>query len=947
VDRLAAYLTIPSDYGQWLGGLRWSPAADAIESVSGKTFCLVDQLGLFLEGLLGVRPAPHFAHVLHLLLLLGHGNDALPVAVRRLAAAYRDAGRPPRTAGALCSELSRSVPSASSPPRLEQLLLKLKLRVLSYEVEPANPVLVETPCLSPAEFERRVAEALRPFSEDDLRHWLRHGCPPLADAGRRLAEPLQSPPPRDEPLAEVLRRRPRLAGAVALAPVLAGSLTLPPRRLSRHEQPVGGYADVTNRGDPERLLPSQLALDGLDFVRRYAERELLYFRREEPRDRQQPELRIVLDQGVRTWGGVRLALAAAVVALLGRDRRRTGDMRLTIAELSGIDPHELKPDELADVLEASDLSPHPAALLAEALGGPDGVVADVVLLTHPRSLQEPAVREAAAQARPGQRLFALAVDGDGRAELHELRRGGSVRLRSFRVDLTAATAVRPSATPTAPAAGERPWTGDIEPVPFPARMGLFGKVRHLAFDAAGEWLLAVGPRGLLHLSRVGDSGPPELLPRGFRDGAVLSHVEAVLGTAGGFAVCGWLTLSRRPETFQIDSTRSPPDEKMRFLIAVVYYDLTRRDVALHLLAADDEAIRHWFAFPELHAVAVKKQSGPCSAVDLATGGQHPSGGPLAAITPRAVQAQMQALRLELPPPAVQFVRDPADLLGNSPRLWFDSANGALHLGGISAKWPPLVPTADGMPRLAHARYAPETLQMAGPALAGVFHPAPYKEARLLLIEGPEGRVLGEYPAGPFMLSADGRLIARQTGDSEWTVHETAGGRPPLSVVPAARPHSEIGIHFGGVCLAISVGKLHHLFSWTDGTLRHELQRGAEPKFPGDLAPTALARGWTVRRRETLPALFRYDPERFVIVTSVLRGLVAVGDRYGLVTLARVGEADEAGQVVAQFFVHKERAAAWLPDGTRWGDPVLAGGLPSPRAASTIGLALLPHEGGAR
>src|SRR5947208_3072355 len=82
-------------------------------------------------------------------------------------------------------------------------------------------------------------------------------------------------------------------------------------------------------------------------------------------------------------------LAGAVIALLGRDRRRHGPPRLalTSAARPPFDPAELPVEELARLLEASDLSPHPAACLAGALAEPaDDGPRDVVLLTHPRSL---------------------------------------------------------------------------------------------------------------------------------------------------------------------------------------------------------------------------------------------------------------------------------------------------------------------------------------------------------------------------------------------------------------------------------------------------------------------------------------------------------------------------------------------------------------------------------
>src|SRR2546421_7205847 len=75
-DSVSDYLRIPEEYGQWLGGLRWSASGDVVEDGDGDTFAFSPQIGLFLEGFLGAARPIHFAHVLHLLHLLGHGKLA-------------------------------------------------------------------------------------------------------------------------------------------------------------------------------------------------------------------------------------------------------------------------------------------------------------------------------------------------------------------------------------------------------------------------------------------------------------------------------------------------------------------------------------------------------------------------------------------------------------------------------------------------------------------------------------------------------------------------------------------------------------------------------------------------------------------------------------------------------------------------------------------------------
>src|SRR5262249_2418915 len=147
------------------------------------------------------------------------------------------------------------------------------------------------------------------------------------------------------------------------------ALTLPPRQLTHQHLPTGGYADVTTRGHPEQVLPSQLAVDEIEFLRRFAHNELLYFRREDPHARLREELVILVDQGVRTWGVVRLVLSAAFFAFGKLAQRRNVPFQVATTGSDGrlTDPLEATDATLGALLEASDLSPHPGLALEGVL----------------------------------------------------------------------------------------------------------------------------------------------------------------------------------------------------------------------------------------------------------------------------------------------------------------------------------------------------------------------------------------------------------------------------------------------------------------------------------------------------------------------------------------------------------------------------------------------------
>ncbi|HEY1376559.1 MAG TPA: hypothetical protein VGF55_07180 [Gemmataceae bacterium] len=924
------YLTLSPSYADALGGLRWSAGCDAVESAGGHTLAVVEHLAVLLEGVFAAHPA-NFAHVLHLLKLTTRGGPRDPDGpLARLHAAFLAAAGPgtSRNLGVLFAHLCRNLPHVAAPPKPAAVQLDLKRRVLF--PEPSDPRRAEKPPLGPDEFERRLAAAVADYDVPTLAHWIRHGGPPAGRAGQKLAAVVKEPPQRVEPLTAVLRRRPRLAGAVALAPTLDAALALPPRRRRPDAVPQGGYAGVVTRGDPERLLPSQFALDPLDFVRRFAEHELLYFRREEPHRGDRPERVVVFDQGVRTWGGVRVALAAAVVALIGKDRTKAGPLRLAVtsADRPPFDPADLAPDALADLLEASDLTPHPAAGLGAALRAEvKERPRDVVLLTHPRSLAEPAVRAAAAGRRPADRLFALAVDEDGRAELGEWRSGGVVRVRSFRVDLTDRPADRPSARPAAPPLAVevwQPWTGGVEPISYPFRPGLLGVPQGLAFDAVGEHLLVLGPNGLLHLAKL-DGSAPAVLPRAMFNGMPLTAVEAILGVDGGFVACGRVVLRPPLGTFNFDSSKPPGQTAPDAWNVVAHYDLVRRHVIVHGLGVAADRAGQWYAFPDLNAVVLR--AGPGGQVlDLSTGGQFRPDRSGREGVERVREAWERARMLDLPPPWVVIL---GPWCGQAPDHgpWLDRQDDSLALGGVDPPWGKFTPVSDGLPVLRDTiKSVTDRAQLAGKVLAFCVTPEGQpNRSRLVLFRGPEWCVLAEYDQGfrslLFQLSPDGRRLARQPQEHTVLIDDTVPPEPIASLGPA-RGHPGLSVQLERSWLKVGVGKIVHTFTLDTAVMHHGCTRRQESLGAATATPATA-----------VPAACGYDPQRFFIAAA-RSPWTAVVDRWGQVLLL-----DRDGDLAAHLLVRRGLAAIVLPDGTRWGAPALLGGAETPGAAEKVGRAL--------
>ncbi len=758
MDKVDEYLCIPAAYGRALGGLRWSADGDVITYEDGSTFAFRGEIVSFLEGFAQRRPLPNFGLVLHLLDLLRRPRPDPADPLNRLHRSFGIGARICRNAAVFCAVLCREIPSAPEPPSSQEIWRRVILPSFS-----TAPELLphrhqgEEPPLTPKAFTEHVREALTGYDDKEVLHWFWHGRGLLKDSPARLVEALdvERNRSRDQPrsLREVLTelaQQERLAPAIPFVAQMVSALSLPPRRMGAPELPLGGYADVGTRGQPEQILPGQFALDELEFVRRYAERELLYYRREEPQVQTREELALLLDQGVRTWGSVRLVLTAALLAF-GQLAQRRG-LPLLIGSTSGDgvlhDPLKLASEQLAGLVQASDLTANPALALERALQEEPGRPRDVVLLTHPFNLDEADLAAAARRLRPDCRLFALTVDNHGQVQLSELRSGVPLVRSRFQVDLEPRSE-RSSEAPRPPRPKRmdpRSWQGDVEPIGYPFRFGVENDPKGqvlFAFDHSGEWLLTATAQGMLHAWRT-DGSHSEVWPRGMIGGEVVRDVQAVLGVVGGFVVAGVLGGN----------------------LVAVHYDLRERRCRARVLLAKTEIrstatsdVVRWMYDRELHCV-VLHETAPRQAWDLA----GEPGLTRADQKGRAFEAVRKALRYPQQPPYLEVTSSAPEALDHG---WveLDERTGRIDVFVPELGRRQFTPEEDGHPALSgwqaiRAQFAGSTLVLAVVPVGN-----PRANVRLHLYRLPDGVYLGEYtqPCDHWahVLSDDGRLLARQ------------------------------------------------------------------------------------------------------------------------------------------------------------------------------------------
>jgi hypothetical protein len=235
-------------------------------------------------------------------------------------------------------------------------------------------------------------------------------------------------------------------------------------------------------------------------------------------------------------------------------------------------------------------------------------------------------------------------------------------------------------------------------------------------------------------------------------------------------------------------------------------------------------------------------------------------------------------------------------------------------------------------------------------VAGVADPMLY------FLSASRGTVVGLFPlpAQPgglrFAISRDGERFARPLDHSQSSansgrleVREVPGDQPPILVTPK----ENVWIHFatlGRSCLLIREfdlsGPRRSQISWMVRWDQDRLFRAMHL----DLGDSSIMDqyGGTVAVSRSVPSGNHgqgYDPERFVQMIES-RGLRILIDRYNHVVVLGRG-----GELICTMFVSFHEFAAWLPDGTVFGDRRLIGGEPTPGGGQRIAAALKRAEEG--
>lgn len=295
-----------------------------------------------------------------------------------------------------------------------------------------------------------LAKAFDRLPPSQLENRLRTGIDgDFSDQVQLPLEELAKDPPSievpDDLLSALEEEGGQLAQVAGVARRLSAILHVPKPVWQQDDLPVGGVSDITNRGEPDRLLLTELAWDELTFATRLAQGEALYTRRESPPTDPPPKRKILLDTGIHLWGKPRLFALGTVLALQRLQRKSAAQTE------SGAEIHTLVGDRFTPVsmrtvedvraqLSRLEPSPFPSEALADLVQKDKTAFEpgeEVFIVSHPEAMawlvREPAWQQLAATCL----LHSIQVDRHGHLTMARHSVAGSRMLAQVQVDLDA------------------------------------------------------------------------------------------------------------------------------------------------------------------------------------------------------------------------------------------------------------------------------------------------------------------------------------------------------------------------------------------------------------------------------------------------------------------------------------------------------------------------------
>ena len=223
---------------------------------------------------------------------------------------------------------------------------------------------------------------------------------------------------------------------------LSALISLPRRVADPDDMPQGGVSDVTNRGNPEQLLMTELAAEPLVLLARIANGQALYMRKETPPGMQASKRPVLVESGIQCWGMTRVRMAALALAVASSERRRASmDTEFYLLESNrylAVDSSSR--DGIFGLIECLDTGEHPGHALVNFFNDQsdrlriNSELAEPLLITSAATWRNSDFRHSISPLQ--QPFLAAVVNRDGTVGIVRKTKIGEETIQSLKLDLT-------------------------------------------------------------------------------------------------------------------------------------------------------------------------------------------------------------------------------------------------------------------------------------------------------------------------------------------------------------------------------------------------------------------------------------------------------------------------------------------------------------------------------
>jgi hypothetical protein len=253
----------------------------------------------------------------------------------------------------------------------------------------------------------------------------------------QLPEPIKIdiPEPVSRDLFDQLSDDPKTVSLVRLAKHIVAALRIPMHSQGSGDQSYGGISDITNRGNYDKLLLSELAHDDLLLMARLVNNEALYFRREEPPDNPKLQRTILLDSTLKMWGMPRVFALSAALAVVKNSKH--GEL-IEAYVLGGSKYKETGLDSKENIiktLETLDPAMHCGVALESIIKDiPASEQNEYILITDEQSIKDPSFQRSFSTVKDSL-SYLLFVSRTGKLEFFSCSNGRTKLLSTANFEL--------------------------------------------------------------------------------------------------------------------------------------------------------------------------------------------------------------------------------------------------------------------------------------------------------------------------------------------------------------------------------------------------------------------------------------------------------------------------------------------------------------------------------